>query len=65
MVFSSLTFLYVFLPLVLIAYYLVPSNGKILLFSFPALFSLHGRAGIRPANVVYHCCRLHRRTIDG
>lgn len=28
MVFSSLTFLYVFLPLVLIAYYLVPSKWK-------------------------------------
>ncbi len=63
MVFSSILFLFRFLPIMLVVYYCTPKEIPAMRFFFGAVwFSMHGRAGLYCLDSVLYTCSILRRT---
>lgn len=63
MLFSSITFLFMFLPIVMAVYYLVPNGAKNICLAFgESVFLRMGRAGLCRAHDLIHRIKLFLRT---
>ena len=58
MLFSSITFLFMFLPIVMAVYYLVRTGRKISSCFLASLFFTHGEAGLCRAHDLIHRIKL-------